>query len=110
MPKNALASIQPWHPGLMYLLYFIITEEQMLEHRLDNQPIPAASVDRRALERDEETAEFHVPFCIYTKIENFGSPRHTVNLHKNHDTGFGFFDKDVQPPQKSPRYTPTPQG
>ena len=81
-PKNALATIQPWHPGMMYLLYNIITEDEMVEHRITNQPIPAAKVDRRRFEGDEETAEVHVPFCIYTKIQNFGRACHIVHLHK----------------------------
>ena len=43
----ALAMIQPWHPGLMYLMYCVITEEDMLEHRRVSQPIPAGRRDQR---------------------------------------------------------------
>ena len=47
IPKYALAQIQPWHPGMMYIVYGMVTEEEMLEHRVENQPPPAASRDVR---------------------------------------------------------------
>ena len=42
LPTHAMAMIQPWHPGLMYLINMNVTEDQMILHRIDNQPIPAA--------------------------------------------------------------------
>ena len=52
IPKYALAQIQPWHPGMMYIVYALVSEEQMLEHRVDNQPVPAASRDVRLEPRE----------------------------------------------------------
>ena len=49
LPEHALAMIQPWHPAMMYLIYQTVTEEEMAEQRIRNQPFPAG----RRGERDE---------------------------------------------------------
>ena len=52
--------IQPWHPGLMYILYCTITEEEMLDHRRSTQPIPAGRLDRRLENRGEAILQVHL--------------------------------------------------
>ena len=79
----ALAMIQPWHPGLMYLIYQAVTEEEMLQHRSTSQPIPAGRLEQREENADEAILEVHLTLCIYTKIQIFGSACHTVHLHTN---------------------------
>ena len=74
--------IQPWHPGLMYLMYCAITEKDMLEHRRSSQPIPAGRRDQRLENPGEAILEVHLTLCIYTKMQNLGSACHTVHLHK----------------------------
>ena len=78
----ALAMIQPWHPGLMYLMYCAFTEEEMLQHRSTSQPIPAGRLEQREENADEAILEVHLTLCIYTKMQNLGSACHTVHLHK----------------------------
>ena len=46
LPHHALAMIQPWHPGMMYIIHQNITEDEMMLHRIENQPIPAASLQQ----------------------------------------------------------------
>ena len=46
LPQQALAMIQPWHPGMMYIIHQNITEDEMLLQRIENQPIPAASLQQ----------------------------------------------------------------
>ena len=46
LPRDAMAMIQPWHPGMMYLINMNITEDEMMLHRIENQPIPAASLQQ----------------------------------------------------------------
>ena len=67
MPEHALAMIQPWHPAMMYLIYCAVSEEDMLEHRVENQPVPAGRLDLRLVPR-EALVEVHVTLCIYTRI------------------------------------------
>ena len=79
----AMAMIQPWHPGLMYLIYCLITEDEMIEHRIRTQPIPAGRRDKPEDDAEEEAIlEVHLTLCIYTKIQNLGSPCLIVHLHK----------------------------
>ena len=44
LPKDAMAMIQPWHPGMMWLINLSITEDEMMLKRIGNQTIPAASL------------------------------------------------------------------
>ena len=81
-PTQALAIIQPWHPGLMYLFYHYTSEDQMVQHRIATQPIPAASSQRHPWTQ-EATMEVHAPFCINTKMPHIGSACDTVHLHEN---------------------------
>ena len=46
LPQQALAMIQPWHPGMMYIINMNVTEDEMMLHRIENQPIPAASLQQ----------------------------------------------------------------
>ena len=77
-----MAMIQPWHPGLMFLIYQVTTEDEMLEHRIQNQPIPAGRRDKRAEEEEQAIVEVHLTLCIYTKMQNLGSACLIVHLHK----------------------------
>ena len=54
--------IQPWHPGLMYLMYCSLSEEEMLEQRRSSQPIPAGRRDERE-NPGEAILEVHLTFC-----------------------------------------------
>ena len=74
--------IQPWHPGLMYLMYCSLSEEEMLDKRRSEQPIPAARRDTRLDDPSEAILEVHLTLCIYTKMQNLGSACHTMHLHK----------------------------
>ena len=67
----ALAMIQPWHPGLMYLMYSAITEEEMLEHRRATQPIPAGRRPADEENAGEAILEVHLTLCIYTKCKTW---------------------------------------
>ena len=82
MNVNALAMIQPWHPAMMYLIYCAVSEEDMLEHRVKNQPIPAGRLALNLVPR-EALVEVHVTLCIYTKVQHCGIACHTVHLHKH---------------------------
>ena len=46
LPQQALAMIQPWHPGMIYIINVNSTEDEMMLHRIENQPIPAASLQQ----------------------------------------------------------------
>ena len=46
LPQQARALIQPWHPAMMYIINMNITEDEMMLHRIENQPIPAASLQQ----------------------------------------------------------------
>ena len=46
LPHHALAMIQPWHPGMMYIINMNVTEDEMMLRRIENQPIPAASLQQ----------------------------------------------------------------
>ena len=53
MPEHALAMIQPWHPAMMYLIYCALSEEDMVRHRIENQPVPAGRLDVRLEPRED---------------------------------------------------------
>ena len=59
MPEHALAMIQPWHPGMMYLLYCSTSEEEMLNLRGETQTFPAGRQEERL-----EPLEALVETCI----------------------------------------------
>ena len=82
MPSHALAMIQPWHPAMMYLIYCNVTEEDMVQQRIQNQPIPAGRLDTR-LEPREAHVEVHVTMCICINVQHCGIACHTVHLRKH---------------------------
>ena len=53
--------------SLMYLIYQTVTEAEMREQRIQNQPIPAGRLDTR-LEPSEAREEVHVTMCICIKV------------------------------------------
>ena len=66
----------------MYLIYCTVTEEEMREQRIQNQPIPAGRLDTR-LEPSEAREEVHVTMCICIKVQHCGIACHTVHLRKH---------------------------
>ena len=78
----AMAMIQPWHPGMMYLIYCSISEDQVVDQRINNQPIPAGRRIKPEDDDEEAILEVHLTLCIYTKMQNFGSACLIVHLHK----------------------------
>ena len=66
----------------MYLMYCSLSEEEMLEKRRSEQPIPAGRRDTRLDDPSEAILEVHLTLCIYTKMQNLGSACHTMHLHK----------------------------
>ena len=79
--------IQPWHPGLMYLMYCAVTEEDMLEQRRSSQPIPAG---RLASQREENPSEaileVHLTLWIYTNTKTWEVHVTLCIYTRNHDS------------------------
>ena len=67
---------------MMYLIYCLVSEEDMLQHRVANQPVPAGRLDLRLVPR-QALVEVHVTLCIYTKVQHCGIACDTVHLHKH---------------------------
>ena len=81
MNVNALAIIQPWHPAMMYLIYCNISEEDMVQHRIENQPIPAGRLEIRPRDAEDWGSESDTVHAH--KVQHCGIACHTVHLHKN---------------------------
>ena len=71
-----------WCNCAMYLIYCNVTEEDMVQQRIQNQPIPAGRLDTR-LEPREAHVEVHVTMCICINVQHCGVACHTVHLRKH---------------------------
>ena len=103
MNVNALAMIQPWHPAMMYLIYCAVSEEDMLEHRVKNQPIPAGRLEMRPWNAEDwgsisDTVHAHKSPTLWNSMSHCASTQKSMCIHPA--------TQDVEPPRKSPRYTP----
>ena len=96
--------IQPWHPGLMYLMYCSLSEEEMLEQRRSSQPIPAGRRIQREENPGEAILEVHLTLWIYTNTKTW-EVHVTLCIYTRKMIPY-YFCFEAEPPLKSPRYTP----